>query len=80
MVEKHYGFSDFSGLQNLPGFPQGGLTMFMTQASTSFFEGVQATPSYGHHMSTPNWQTPTPSHLATPNWQTPMPSHPATPN
>ncbi|GKD20095.1 phospholipase-like protein [Tanacetum coccineum] len=51
MVEKQYGFSDFSGLQNMLGFPQGGLTMFMTQASTSFFEGVQATPSYGHYMN-----------------------------
>ncbi|GKE43259.1 hypothetical protein Tco_1470543, partial [Tanacetum coccineum] len=73
MVEKHYGFSDFSGLQNTPGFQQGGPTMCTTQASTSFFEGVQATPSYGHHMSTSNWKTPMPSHLDTPNWQTPMP-------
>ncbi|GJR14402.1 phospholipase-like protein [Tanacetum coccineum] len=51
----------------MEGFPQGGPSMFLTQASTSFFEGAQATPSYGHNMSVPNSQTPMPSHPVNPN-------------
>ncbi|GKD53773.1 phospholipase-like protein, partial [Tanacetum coccineum] len=68
IVGQHYGLSDLSGFQNTQGFPRGGPT-FPTQASTSFFEGTYATPSYDHHTSS---RYPY-SHLATPNWQTPMP-------
>ncbi|GJU83984.1 phospholipase-like protein [Tanacetum coccineum] len=80
IVGQHYGLSDFIGFQNTQGYPQGGPSMFPMQASTSFFEGAQATLSYGHNMSTPNWQTPMPSHTGIPNWQTPMSSHRATSN
>nr|GEX13732.1 phospholipase-like protein [Tanacetum cinerariifolium] len=45
-----------------------------------FFEGAQATPSYGHNMATSNWQTLMPSHPGTSNWQTQMPLHSATLN
>nr|GEZ64633.1 hypothetical protein [Tanacetum cinerariifolium]GEZ64642.1 hypothetical protein [Tanacetum cinerariifolium] len=38
----------------------------MEDANNSFFEGAQATPSYGHNMATPNWQTPMPSHPVLP--------------
>ncbi|GKD91519.1 phospholipase-like protein, partial [Tanacetum coccineum] len=34
----------------------GGPSSFPT-ANSSFFEGAKATPSYGHNMATPNWQT-----------------------
>ncbi|GKC25932.1 phospholipase-like protein, partial [Tanacetum coccineum] len=68
IVGQHYGLSDLSGFQNTQGFPLGGPT-FPTQASTSFFEGTYATPSYDHHTSS---RYPY-SHLATPNWQTLMP-------
>ncbi|GJR54278.1 hypothetical protein Tco_1404799 [Tanacetum coccineum] len=40
----------------------------------------QATPSYGHNMATPNWQTPMLSHPGTSNWQTQMPSRSDTTN
>nr|GEW17513.1 zinc finger, CCHC-type, retrotransposon Gag domain protein [Tanacetum cinerariifolium] len=46
------------------------------KSGSSFFKGAQSSPSYGHNMSTPNWQIPMPLHRATPNLQTPMPSHP----
>ncbi|GJX65463.1 hypothetical protein Tco_0299806 [Tanacetum coccineum] len=45
----------------------GAPSSFPTQGNNSFFEGVQATPSYGHNMATPNWQTPMPSNLGTSN-------------
>ncbi|GJZ93009.1 phospholipase-like protein [Tanacetum coccineum] len=74
-------------------FIQGGPCSFLAEANSSFFECAQATPSYGHNMATPNWQTPMPSYpgtsnwqsqmpslSATPNWRTPMPSHPSTSN
>ncbi|GJV42684.1 hypothetical protein Tco_1421124 [Tanacetum coccineum] len=57
----------------------GGPSSFLPQRNNSFFEGAQPTPSYGHNMATPNWQTPMPSHPGS-NWQTQMPSHSATPN
>ncbi|GJT53795.1 hypothetical protein Tco_0988849 [Tanacetum coccineum] len=47
----------------------GGPSFFPTQGNNSFFEGAQATPSYGHNMATPNWQTPMLSHPSTSNWQ-----------
>ncbi|GJS85960.1 hypothetical protein Tco_0752501, partial [Tanacetum coccineum] len=47
IVGQHYGLSDLSGFQNM----QGGPTMFLTQANTSFFEGAQATPSYDQYNS-----------------------------
>nr|GEW56976.1 hypothetical protein [Tanacetum cinerariifolium] len=59
---------------------EGGSSSFPAQGNNSFFEDVQATPSYGHNMATSNWQTPMPSHLGTSNWQTHMPSRLATPN
>ncbi|GJW77356.1 phospholipase-like protein [Tanacetum coccineum] len=62
IIGQHYGLSDLSGFQNTQGFPLGGPT-FPTQASTSFFEGAQATPSYDHHTSS---RYPY-SHPATPN-------------
>ncbi|GJX04424.1 phospholipase-like protein [Tanacetum coccineum] len=58
----------------------GGPSSFPTQGNNSFFEGAQATPSYGHNMATPNWQTPMPSHPDTSNWLTQMPSRSATTN
>ncbi|GJX25762.1 zinc finger, CCHC-type containing protein [Tanacetum coccineum] len=58
----------------------GGPSSFPTQGNNSFFEGAQATPSYGHNMATPNWQTPMLSHPSTSNWQTQMPLRSATPN
>nr|GEV23838.1 hypothetical protein [Tanacetum cinerariifolium] len=58
---------------------EGGSSSFPT-ANNSFFEGAQATPSYGHNMAMPNWKTPMPSHPGTFNWQSQMPSHSATPN
>ncbi|GKE93418.1 hypothetical protein Tco_1574513 [Tanacetum coccineum] len=54
IVDQHYGLSDFSAFQSM----QGGPSSFPTQGNNSFFEGTQATPSYGHNMATPNWQTP----------------------
>ncbi|GKE15280.1 phospholipase-like protein [Tanacetum coccineum] len=45
---------------------QGGLSSFPT-ANNSFFEGAQATPSYGHNMATPNWQTSMPSREVRPS-------------
>ncbi|GJX08745.1 phospholipase-like protein [Tanacetum coccineum] len=80
IVGQHYELSEFSGFQIMQGFPQGGPSSFPTQANTSFFEGAQATPSYGHNMATPNRKTPMPSHPGTPNWQTHMPSHSANRN
>ncbi|GKE82280.1 hypothetical protein Tco_1552280, partial [Tanacetum coccineum] len=59
---------------------QGGPSSFPTQGNHSFFKGAQVTPSYGHNMATPNWQTPMPSHPSTSNWQTQMPSRSATKN
>ncbi|GKA79070.1 phospholipase-like protein [Tanacetum coccineum] len=59
IISQHYGLSDLSGFQNTQGGPT-----FPTQASTSFFEGAQATPSYDHHTSS---RYPY-SHSATPNW------------
>ncbi|GJX15184.1 hypothetical protein Tco_0206942 [Tanacetum coccineum] len=76
IVDQHYGLSDFSEFQSLQGDP----SSFSTQGNSSFFEGAQATPFYGHNMATPNWQTLMPSHPGTSNWQTQMPSHSATPN
>ncbi|GKD00832.1 hypothetical protein Tco_1171106, partial [Tanacetum coccineum] len=58
----------------------GGPSSFSTQENNSFFEGAQATPSYGHNMATPNWQTPMPSQPGSSNWQSQMPSQSATPN
>ncbi|GKE08804.1 hypothetical protein Tco_1412355 [Tanacetum coccineum] len=66
VVDQHYRLSDFSEFQSM----QGGPSSFPTQGNNSFFEGDQATPSYGHNMATPNWQTPMPSHPGTSNWQT----------
>ncbi|GKA57238.1 phospholipase-like protein, partial [Tanacetum coccineum] len=80
IVSQHYGLSDFSGFQSMQGFPHAGLSSLPTQANSSFFEGAQATPSYGHNMATLNWQTPMPSHPGTSNWKTQMPSRSATPN
>ncbi|GJU50286.1 hypothetical protein Tco_1219841 [Tanacetum coccineum] len=80
IVDQHYGLSDFSGFQSLQRFRQGGPSSFSTQENSSFFEGAQATPYYGHNMATPNWQTPLPSQLGTSNWQSQMPSQSATPN
>ncbi|GKC97013.1 hypothetical protein Tco_1162455, partial [Tanacetum coccineum] len=60
VVDQHYGLSDFSEFQSM----QGGPSSFPTQGNNSFFEGDQATPSYGHNMATLNWQTPMPSHPA----------------
>ncbi|GJS40020.1 hypothetical protein Tco_0565063 [Tanacetum coccineum] len=45
-VGQHYGLSDFSGFQNTHGFPHDGPRMFTTQASESFFDGAQMTPTY----------------------------------
>ncbi|GKD36662.1 phospholipase-like protein [Tanacetum coccineum] len=59
IIGQHYGLSDLRGFQNTQGGPT-----FSTQASTSFFEGAQATPSYDHHTSS---RYPY-SHPATPNW------------
>ncbi|GKA90384.1 hypothetical protein Tco_0812254 [Tanacetum coccineum] len=56
-----------------PGFPHDGPSSLPTQANNSFFKGAQVTPSYGHNMATPNWQTPMPSHLGTSNFLTQMP-------
>ncbi|GJY07753.1 hypothetical protein Tco_0374807 [Tanacetum coccineum] len=75
IVGQHSGISDLSGFQSM----QGGPSSFST-ANISFFEGAQATPSYGHNMATPNWQTPMSSHIGTSNWQSQMPSHLAIPN
>nr|GEU72856.1 zinc finger, CCHC-type [Tanacetum cinerariifolium] len=61
------------------GRMQGGPSSFQT-ANNSFFEGAQATHSYGHNMATPKWQIIIPSHPGTSNWQIQMPSHSATPN
>ncbi|GJS96343.1 hypothetical protein Tco_0803311, partial [Tanacetum coccineum] len=49
------GLSDFSGFQNTEGFPQCGPQLFTTQASSSFFEGAQMTPTYPGtpHIGTP---------------------------
>ncbi|GJW04121.1 phospholipase-like protein [Tanacetum coccineum] len=44
-VGQHYGLSDFSGFQNTHGFPHDGPRMFTTQASESFFDGAQMTPT-----------------------------------
>ncbi|GKB14480.1 hypothetical protein Tco_0848403, partial [Tanacetum coccineum] len=76
IFDQHYGLSDFSEFQSM----QGGPSSFLTQGNSSFFEGAQATPSYGHKMATPNWQTPMPSHPGISNWQTQMPSRSATKN
>ncbi|GKE51304.1 hypothetical protein Tco_1486460 [Tanacetum coccineum] len=59
IIGQHYGLSDLSGFQNTQGGPT-----FLTQASTSFFEGAQATPSYDQHTSS---RYPY-SHPATLNW------------
>ncbi|GKA86620.1 hypothetical protein Tco_0808331 [Tanacetum coccineum] len=74
-VGQHYGISNLSGFQSMQGVP----SSFPT-TNSYFFEGAQATPSYGHNMATPNWQTPMPSHPDTSNWQSQMPSHSATLN
>ncbi|GJT70677.1 hypothetical protein Tco_1029963 [Tanacetum coccineum] len=66
--------------QKRAGFPHAGPSSILTQANSSFFEGAHATPSYGHNMATPNWQTPMSSYPGTSNWQTQMPSRSATPN
>ncbi|GJV92717.1 hypothetical protein Tco_1540530 [Tanacetum coccineum] len=49
IVGQHFGISDLSGFQSMQGYP----SSFPT-ANNSFFEGAQATPSYGHNMATPN--------------------------
>nr|GEV17910.1 reverse transcriptase [Tanacetum cinerariifolium] len=48
MAQKDVGREQMYNKMNkfMKGFSQGGPTMFMTQEITSFFEGVQATPSY----------------------------------
>ncbi|GJT12240.1 phospholipase-like protein [Tanacetum coccineum] len=76
VVDQHCGLSDFSEFQSM----QGGPSSFSTQGNSSFFEGAQATPSYGHNMATLNWKTPMPSHPGTSNWQTQMSSCSTTPN
>ncbi|GKB78600.1 phospholipase-like protein [Tanacetum coccineum] len=45
-VREHYGLTDFSVFQNTQGLPQGGPKMFTTQASSSFFDVPQMTPTY----------------------------------
>ncbi|GKA32744.1 hypothetical protein Tco_0719111 [Tanacetum coccineum] len=45
-VPEDIGLSDFSGFQMTEGFPQCGPQLFTTQASSSFFEGAQMTPTY----------------------------------
>ncbi|GKC50989.1 hypothetical protein Tco_1073734 [Tanacetum coccineum] len=76
IVDQHYGINDFSEFQSM----QCGPSFFLTQANISFFEGAQATPSFGHNMATPNWHTPMTTYPGTSNWQSQMPSRSATPN
>nr|GEY46034.1 hypothetical protein [Tanacetum cinerariifolium] len=80
IVGQHYGLNDFSGFQSMQGFPHAGSSSISTQANTSFFEGAQATHSYGHNMATLTWQTSMSSHPSTSKWQTQMPSRSANPN
>ncbi|GJZ18695.1 hypothetical protein Tco_0554818, partial [Tanacetum coccineum] len=66
IVDQHYGISDLSGFQSMPG----GLSSFQTPANNSFF-----------NMGTPtNWQTPMPSQPGSSNWQSQMRSYTPTPN
>ncbi|GJX19158.1 hypothetical protein Tco_0221835 [Tanacetum coccineum] len=59
-------YREFEEQKKGRGFPHAGPSSLPTQANNSFFEGAQATPSYGHNMATPNWQTPMPSHPGLP--------------
>nr|GFA28722.1 hypothetical protein [Tanacetum cinerariifolium] len=45
IVGQHYGLSDLSGFQSM----QGGPSTFQTPSNNSFFEVVQAGPSYGYN-------------------------------
>ncbi|GJS78964.1 hypothetical protein Tco_0728845 [Tanacetum coccineum] len=66
-VRKHYGLSDFSVFQNTQGFPQAGPKMFMMQASNSFFEGAQMTPTYPTTYDQPmSSRYPSTPHIITP--------------
>ncbi|GJZ18693.1 hypothetical protein Tco_0554816 [Tanacetum coccineum] len=66
IVDQHYGISNLSGFQSMPG----GLSSFQTSTNNSFF-----------NMGTPtNWQTPMPSQPGSYNWQRQMPSYTPTPN
>ncbi|GJV13288.1 phospholipase-like protein [Tanacetum coccineum] len=71
-VREHFGLSDLSGFQNTECGPQ----LFTTQASGSFLEGTQTTPTYprtphiGTPMSQPGFASCSSRYL---------PSHPGTP-
>ncbi|GJT95539.1 hypothetical protein Tco_1091057 [Tanacetum coccineum] len=62
--EKMYEENALSLCSEYQSIGRGGPSSFPTQGNNSFFEGDQATPSYGHNMAMPNWQTPMPSHPA----------------